>query len=630
MKNHLAGWALLIVMTCVCVDGKDNSDRPRRLYSYEELTENIRISGASFSADESRILVSSDESGIVNAYQIDRATGARTPLTKSTNESTFAVSYFPNDDRVLVTRDQGGNEENHLYVINPDGTERDITPGQGLKAIFGRWSRDGAAFYMRTNQRDKRYFDLYRVNATTFDRDLLYENAFGHTIGAWSDDEQWLTLEKPNSTVDQTLLLVHLPTKAMKEIGFTPRFGTPVFDPSSRFLYYLTHGSEFTQLQRYEMARARHQLVERAKWDITFVDFSHNGKYRITAVNEDAKTVIKIVEAATGRAVKLPKLPGGEINSVTISRSEKLVALYLQSDVSPSDLYVFDLTSGKVQRLTDTLSKKIDADDLVVSEVVRFKSFDGLKIPNILYRPHQASAKAKAPALVWVHGGPGGQTRKGYSPNIQHLVNHGYVVLGINNRGSSGYGKTFYAADDRKHGREPLWDCVEAKKYLAQLDYVDADRIGIIGGSYGGYMVLAALAYQPEVFKCGVDIFGVANWLRTLQNTPPWWESMKKGLFAELGDPAKDEAMLRAISPVFHAPKIQKPLLVLQGANDPRVLKAESDDMVAAVKQNGVPVEYVIFDDEGHGFTKKKNQIMGANVTLKFLDRFLKGADGSR
>ena len=201
--------------------------------------------------------------------------------------------------------------------------------------------------------------------------------------------------------------------------------------------------------------------------------------------------------------------------------------------------------------------------------MVRFKSFDGMVVPSIFYKPHSATPQRKAPALVWVHGGPGGQTTKGYSAVIQYLVNHGYVVLGINNRGSSGYGKTFFAADDQKHGKEPLWDCVEGKKYLASLPYVDANRIGIIGGSYGGYMVLAALAYKPEEFAVGVDIFGVANWLRTLESIPAWWEAQRTALYAEIGDPVKQKDMLREISPLFHADKIRKPLLVLQGANDP-------------------------------------------------------------
>ena len=201
-------------------------------------------------------------------------------------------------------------------------------------------------------------------------------------------------------------------------------------------------------------------------------------------------------------------------------------------------------------------------------------------------------------------------------------------MLGINNRGSSGYGKTFFAADDRKHGREPLWDCVDAKKYLASLPYVDGSRIGIVGGSYGGYMVLAALAFQPDVFDVGVDIFGVANWLRTLESIPAWWEAQRKALYDEMGDPKADRQMLHDVSPVFHADKIRKPLLVLQGANDPRVLKAESDDIVAAVKKSGAPVEYIVFPDEGHGFTKKKNQIEGYTAMLTFLDKHLKGKSG--
>ena len=164
------------------------------------------------------------------------------------------------------------------------------------------------------------------------------------------------------------------------------------------------------------------------------------------------------------------------------------------------------------------------------------------------------------PALVWVHGGPGGQTRKGYSAFIQYLVNHGYAVLGINNRGSSGYGQTFFTADDRKHGQEPLRDCVEAKAYLAAMPDIDPDRIGIIGGSYGGYMVLAALAFEPEAFAVGVDIFGVSNWLRTLESIPPYWEAQRLALYQEIGDPVKDREMLKAISPVFHADKIRRPL----------------------------------------------------------------------
>jgi dipeptidyl aminopeptidase/acylaminoacyl peptidase len=336
-------------------------------------------------------------------------------------------------------------------------------------------------------------------------------------------------------------------------------------------------------------------------------------------------------ETATNRLVPMPAIANGGITSITIARSEKKAALYVNGDRSPNNLYVLDLATQKLAKLTESLSPDIDAADLVDAQIVRFKARDGMTIPNILMKPHQASASSKAPALVLVHGGPGGQTTPAYNALSQYLVNHGYVILGINNRGSSGYGKTFFAADDKKHGHEPLFDCVDAKKYLQSLPYVDPSRIGIIGGSYGGYMVLAALAFQPQEFVVGVDLFGVANWIRTLESIPAWWDAQKKALYDELGDPVADRKLLEEVSPLLHADLIRKPLIVLQGANDPRVLKVESDEIVAGVKKNGVPVEYLVFPDEGHGFTKKKNQIEGYSAVLKFLDQHLKGrTQGSR
>jgi dipeptidyl aminopeptidase/acylaminoacyl peptidase len=195
----------------------------------------------------------------------------------------------------------------------------------------------------------------------------------------------------------------------------------------------------------------------------------------------------------------------------------------------------------------------------------------------------------------------------------------------VNNRGSSGYGKTFFKLEFLKHGTDDLADCVEAKKYLASTRLVDTTRVGILGGSFGGYMVLAALAFRPYEFAVGVDLFGVANWVRTLKSVPPYWEAFREALYKEIGNPFTDEEFLRAKSPLFHADNIRRPLMVLQGANDPRVLKVESDEIVAAVKKNNVPVEYVVFQDEGHGFVKKENEVKGYRAILEFLDTNLKG-----
>ncbi len=600
---------------------------PKR-YTIEQFMESTRFGGASFSPDEKRILFQSNATGIFNAYTVAVKGGTPTAMTRSKTDSTFAVSYFPKDGRILYTRDQGGNENNHLYVRGLDGREKDLTPGEKLKASFAGWSGDDTAFYVATNERDPRFFDLYRYDAKTYARTRVYEDKVGYELSDVSPDGRWLAFDKSNTTADSDVYLYDVQTQELKHL--TPHKGIAAysassFDPDSRALYFLTNdGSEFTRVRRYELATGKTEDVESAEWDVMYTVFSKKGKYRITAINEDGRTVIRLYDAKSGQKLPLPELPAGDITSVRISPSENLMAFYHNGDRSPSNLYVHDFRSGKTTRLTQALSRHIDAADLVDSEVVRFRSFDDMEVPNILFKPHQATAESKAPALVWVHGGPGGQTRKGYSPLIQYLVNHGYVVLGINNRGSSGYGKTFFTADDGKHGREPLWDCVAAKKYLASLPYVDGSRVGLIGGSYGGYMVLSALAFQPEEFNVGVDIFGVSNWLRTLKSIPPYWESFRLALYQEVGNPEKEEQKLRDTSPLFHADKIRKPLLVLQGANDPRVIKPESDEIVQAVQKNGVPVEYVVFPDEGHGFTKKANQVKAYSTTLQFLDRHLK------
>jgi dipeptidyl aminopeptidase/acylaminoacyl peptidase len=601
-------------------------------YTIEQFMKTLRIGGAGFSPDDRQILIHNNQSGIFNVYSVPVAGGPPTQLTRSSKESTFAVDYLP-DGRFLYNYDRGGNENEHLYVLE-GGQERDLTPGEKVKASFLGWNADKSAFYYMANGRDPRFFDVFKMGVKDFKSTLLYEDTAGYQFGAISRDEKWLAFTKPNTTADSDIYLYELSSKAMKHLS--PHQGDASYSPAdfdveSKNLYYLTDdGGEFKYLARYDLATGRKETVEKADWDILYAYFSRHGKYRVLAVNDDAHTRITIVETRSGKTVPLPRLPNGDITGVTISDDEKLMAFYFNGDRSPANLYVYDFATAAAKKLTESLNPEISPEDLVESEVVRFKSFDGLPIPNILYRPHGASAASPAPALVWVHGGPGGQTRTGYSPLIQFLVNHGYAVLGINNRGSSGYGKTFFTADDRKHGREPLWDCVEAKKFLKSLGYVDEQKIGIIGGSYGGYMVLAALAFKPEEFKVGVDIFGVANWIRTLESIPPYWESFRNALYKEVGDPKTDRQMLMDTSPLFHADKITRPLIVLQGANDPRVIKPESDDIVNAIKKKGGVVEYVVFDNEGHGFTKKENEIAGNQAILKFLDRYLKGDDSPR
>lgn len=601
-----------------------------RQYTIEQFMDTVRIGGGSFSLDEKQILFHNNKTGIFNVYTIAVSGGEPKQLTNSTKESTFAVSYLPSDTRFIYTYDRGGNENSHLFLREQDGSERDFTPGEKTKANFLSWAHDRKSFFYSSNERDPKYFDVFEMTVADMKPTLIFKDETGYDFADISNDKRFLAFSKPgDSTIDSDIFLYDTQQKEMKKI--TPHtgevsFNAQSFDPQSKNLYFTTdEGGEFAYLKRYELATGNSTDVEKAPWDIWGTYFSRNGKYRVTIINQDARTVIKIYDTATGKLVPLPQLPGGDITGVTFAPSETRMAFYLNGDRAPANLYVYDFATRKATKLTNSLNPEINANDLVEAENIRYKSFDGMEVPGILYKPQDASSANKVPALVLVHGGPGGQARRGYKAQVQFLVNHGYAVLDVNNRGSSGYGKTFFTADDRKHGREPLWDVVEAKKYLQSTGWVDEQKIGVMGGSYGGYMVLAALAFKPEEFAVGVDIFGVSNWVRTLQSIPPYWESFRKSLYKEIGDPETQLDMLKASSPLFHADKIRRPLIVLQGANDPRVIKPESDEIVEAAKKSGVPVEYVVFDNEGHGFTKKANEIRANKAILEFLDKHLRG-----
>jgi len=624
--------AVLTAIGCAGPQGGTQAARtaPSQTYTMEQFMKTISIGGSSFSPDETRLLVSSNETGVFNVYELDLDTGVRTAVTEG-DDTIFAVAYMPDDDRILFTHDQEGNENNHLYLRDTDGTVTDLTEGEATKEQFAGFSNDLAHFFTANNGRDPRFFDLYEWDVATLAKRMVYRNETGLNAAVLSPDGRWLVLSKTNTTNDSDLFVLDLveggsPSRISEHEGQANFSAEDVSVDSTNFYYTSNVDGEFATLKRYNFLDGSHEEVFATDWDVTSAYFSRLGTYRVIGTNEDGYTKIRITNEISGEEVEIPNLPAGTVTGVAFSNSEKLMKFTLSSDTMPGNLFLYNLETGELKQLTDTLNPEIDRDDLVVSRVVRFTARDGMTIPGPLYEPIGASTDHKVPVLLWVHGGPGGQSRPGYSAERQFLLNHGYAILAVNNRGSSGYGKTFFAADDQKHGHEPLWDCVDAKEYLKTLDWVDPDRIGILGGSYGGYMVLAALAFQPEEFAVGVDLFGVANWIQTLENIPPYWESFREALYEEIGNPETDEEFLRATSPVFHGDKITRPLIILQGVNDPRVIKRESDDMVAAIEANGGVVEYVVFDDEGHGFTKNDNRIEGWNAILAFLDTYLAGS----
>ncbi|WP_298367045.1 S9 family peptidase [uncultured Lutibacter sp.] len=607
----------------------DNSVQNLKEYSINQFMDNESVYGGSFSTDKSKLLVTSNRTGVYNMFTVSTKTGEFIPESKSDSSSVFSISYFPNDDRILFRMDDNGNELNHIYMKDSTGIT-DLTPFEGSNSRFYSWAKNKESFFFGSNKRDERYFDVYEMNISTFKPVLFYENLEGYNFNGISNDKQYLALSKTVNTNDSDLFIYNLNDKSYTKINDILSSNSAAdFSLDSKDLYYTTDvDSEFAYLMKYDIETKTKEKVMEKSWDITSSYFSENGKYQITSINEDAKTKVFINDIETGNDIELPTFDNGSVIGVGFSRDETKIRFYVGGSNSPYNLYIYDIASKEVQKLTDVLNKEIEPTHMVNSEVIRFKSFDGVEIPAIYYKPHQANKNNKVPALVMVHGGPGGQSGQYYNPLVQYLVNHGYAILAVNNRGSSGYGKTFFQMDDLNHGDKDLKDCIEGKNWLAAQEIIDAESIGIMGGSYGGYMTMAALTFTPEEFDVGVNLFGVTNWLRTLKSIPPYWEAFRDALYKELGDPySADSVRLRKISPLFHAENITKPLIVLQGTMDPRVLKIESDEIVAAAKKNDVPVEYVLFEDEGHGFVKKENQITAYGNILKFLDTYLKKSE---
>lgn len=641
MKFAPAAFPFLALILCACATQEamqtpaGPGEVTAREYSIEQLMAVDDFGCLCLSPDNSKLLFTSLRSGLRNIYVMPASGGEATALTHSEEETINAIGYFPDDERILFSSDQGGDERSHIYVLDPNGDQTDVTPGTGHVARWVGWAEDGQSFYVMTNERDPRYFDLYEHSADDYSRKLVFENNRAYQIEDVSPDRRYVGLTRihDNARIDAVIHNVETGEDTiLSQTAGTVGGGRFVsFSPDGRdVLYTSMKGREFIALRRWNLTTGEDSLVLGPDWDVSSVHYSPEGRYLIVNVNQDARFRPYILDARTYERADFGLQdfhPGASMGVSFANRAAPQALVTVTKGDTPQEVYLQDLGTGDRRLLLTALPDTIDKADLVDGNVIRFASYDGVQVPGILFIPKGARKTGDFPAVIDVHGGPGGENRIGYNPQVQYLVNHGYVVFEINNRGSSGNGKTFYHLDDHAHGDADLDDVVAAKTMLADTGYADPDRVAILGQSYGGYMVLAGLTYRPKAFAVGVDSYGVSNWPRLLKNTPAWWEDLRRLLSTEVGDPKTEEAYLEKISPYFHADRIERPLLVLQGANDPRVLEEESSDIVAKVRANGVPVEYVVFPDEGHGFRKKANQIEANRVTLEFLDKHLKGAE---
>lgn len=394
-----------LVLVALALLGCQRSEyREVKQYTIEQFYNTTSIFGSSFSPDEKTILFSSNKSGIYNAYTMPVAGGEPTQLTDSTGNAVFALSFFPHDNRILYRSDQAGNEIWHLYVRDEDGTVQELTPGEKARAVFYGWSHDEKSFFYGSNQRDTRFMDVYEMGIEGFTSTMIYRNDAGYSLGDISNDKRYMAFVKAITTNNSEMYLYDRETKELKHLS--PHEGDVNYNPAtfsvdSQSLYYLTdEGSEFTYLMSYDITSSEKEKVEEAEWDIFAASISRKGKYRVVAINKDARTEIRVYDTTANQHVNLPRLPEGQISGLNISQSEKLMTFYLNGSTSPNNLFVYDFEAGQHRKLTDTMNPEIEPADLVDAEVIRYPSFDGVEIPAIYYRPHHVRKDGTAPALI--------------------------------------------------------------------------------------------------------------------------------------------------------------------------------------------------------------------------------------
>ncbi len=545
----------------------------------------------------------------------------------------IAGYLWKGDNRLLYLKDTGGDENFHLYGVNPDGSDlKGLTVFEKVRTQIIDDLRDVEnEVIISLNQRDPTVFDPYRLNVVTGEMTMLAENP-GNITGWMTDHDGKLRLAFVSDGVNQTILY-----RAKEEEPFTPVITTSfretlapaLFTFDNQMVYALSNlGRDKSALVIFDIANGKEQEVvfETQEADVEEVNYSPKDKKLLWATwtTDKNKHHYFDPEAEEVMTSLRKKLAGYEVNLAGYNRNEDKLIFRTYNDRSRGAYYFYDRNTKELTHLTD-LAPWLKEEDLAEMKPVSYTSRDSLTIHGYLTLPKGVKAE-KLPVVVNPHGGPWARDYWGFNPEVQFLANNGYAVLQMNFRGSTGYGKAFWEASFKQWGRTMQDDISDGVQWLIGQGIADPERIAIYGGSYGGYATLSGLTKTPELYAAGVDYVGVSNLFTFVKTIPPYWKPMLDMLYEMVGNPVTDSLMLAEASPVFHAGKIVAPLFVAQGANDPRVNKAESDQMVEALRARGVDVEYLVKDNEGHGFRNEENRFDFYRAMIAFLDKHLKPA----
>lgn len=577
------------------------------------------------------MLVSTRFGDTPQLHEVKMPGGARRQLT-FTPEPVGGGIWQPKQGRYIVfAQDIGGGEFYQYHRLDPDtGRITLLTDGKSRNGS-GRFSKDGESFAYTSTRRTGRDTDVWLMNPAEpkSDRLLCELSGGGWGVSDWSHDGTKLLLLEYISINKSRLYLADAKTGA-KEL-LTPDEATPVsfgeaqFAKDGKSIFITTDkDSEFQRLARLDLATKKLTVLTAGlNWDVDSFDLSPDGKTIAFIANEDGVGKIHLVEAKSGKKLRGPELPLGIPSGVTWHENGRDLAFSFNSAKSPTDAYSYDVKLRKLERWTESETGGLNTASFIEPELIRVKSFDGLQVSGFLYRPDAKKFPGKRPIIVSIHGGPESQSRPIFQARNNYYLNElGVAILFPNVRGSSGYGKTFLTLDNGFKREDSVKDIGAFLDWIATDAGLDAERIAVMGGSYGGYMTLASLVHFGDRLRCGVDVVGISSFITFLKNTQDYRRDLRRVEYGDERDPAMAE-FLQRVSPLTNVDKIRKPLFVVQGKNDPRVPVTEAEQMVAAIREKGGTVWYLMAKDEGHGFGKKRNVDFQFLSTIQFLREHL-------
>jgi dipeptidyl aminopeptidase/acylaminoacyl peptidase len=597
--------------------------------------------GPSFSSDGQRLAFLTDITGMPQAWQVTLSGDpGQVPWPDQltfASDRVMSVEYSPapGDDRLIYTRDLGGNEQAQIFMS--DGvSDVNLTAGhEEAMHIPGEWSADGQRIVFAANRRHPGLFDLY-VQPLGGEARMIWQNDVpGYLRNArFSPDGKRIVVTRAYSSFHHELFEVDLGSGAARrlvEVEEDVRYEGCAYAPDGRSLYLVIDlGSDLLYVARLDLESGSLAKVAAPNGDCEALCLSSDGRRLAYALNVEGAHEIHVLDLDMGASRVAPDIVEGVPGLLAdtqprFSPDGTCLAFSYTLATRTPDVYVWDLETDRVRAVTRSSHGGIPVETFVAPELIHYPTFDRddsgetRRIPAWFYRPAEGSSES-LPVVVLVHGGPEGQYRPGFNWLIQFFLHSGYTVLAPNVRGSPGYGKAYSHLDDVEKRKDSVADLAHAVHWLHEQPEVDSKRIVVYGGSYGGFMVLSAMTTYPDLWAAGIDIVGISNLATFLENTSDYRRAHRE---AEYGSLACDRAFLERIAPINHVDQIAAPLMVIHGANDPRVPLSEAEQLVQALQARGNPVEFLVFDDEGHGLTKLKNKLVAYPAVVAFLDRYL-------